>query len=209
MHCVNFTLTLFDASCYLIRSFNVETESENTEQKGKGKGMATKKAQKTFFAQKLGQVNQVLGKFENDLEKALNQIKKQREKSSKVIKKNLDEIIDKISGSDIYSKATEKTQDLSKEVRRIADDLVTKVKKIDLGKTQDVFGDVRENLDQLMNKLSQTEMVEQAKEKAATTRNQVLHILNVPTKTEVDSLVKKVGNLEKKIKVLSNRAEAA
>jgi len=169
----------------------------------------TQKVSKNYFTQKMGQVNQVLGKLEKDIEKALTQIKKQREKSSKVIKKNLDEVIDKISGSDIYSKASERTQGLSKEVRRLADELVGQVKKIDFSKTQDVFSDVRENVDQLVNKLGQAEFVEQAKDKAANTRNQVLHILNVPTKTEVDSLTKKVGNLEKKIKVLSNRAAEA
>lgn len=171
--------------------------------------MAKKTTNNNFFSQKFSQVNRVLTKLEAELEKALGQIKKQSDKSSKALKKNLDEIIDKLGASDIYSKASEKTEGLTKEVRRLADEVVAKVKKIDLTRTSDVLKDVRGNLDQLVQKLSQAELVEHAKEKAASTRNQVLHILNVPTKTEVDSLTKKVGNLEKKIKILSNRAEAA
>ncbi|EKD41429.1 MAG: hypothetical protein ACD_73C00723G0002 [uncultured bacterium] len=172
--------------------------------------MVTKKTQKNYFSQKLGKVNQVLGKLEGEIEKKLNQIKKQSEKSSKLIKKNFDEIVDKIGAAEIYSKASEKTEGLTKEVKKVADEIVAKIKKIDLSKTQDILNDVRTNIDQLVNKLSQAEVVEQAKEKAVSTRNQVLHILNVPTKTEVDSLTKKVGSLEKKIKVLSTKtAEAA
>ena len=57
-----------------------------------------------FLKERLSRINTVIGKLETEVEKAVGKFMKRGEKSSRVLKKNFDEIIEKISVSEIYSR---------------------------------------------------------------------------------------------------------
>ncbi|MDO8518725.1 MAG: phasin family protein [Deltaproteobacteria bacterium] len=159
-----------------------------------------------FFKERLNRINFVIGKLEAEVEKAVEKFMKRGEKSSRVLKKNFDEILEKISGSGIYSKATEKTEEITKELRRIADEVVSKVKGFDLKAANNLIREVRANVEDLVEKIQANDLVEKAKDKAITTRDQVLNVLRIPSQKEVDDLSRKVVSLEKKVKTLTKKA---
>ena len=66
--------------------------------------------------------------------------------------------------------------------------------------------EVREGIDQIVEKVQHLEIVEIAREKAVDTRKQVLNVLRIPSKDEVESLSRKIKGLEKKIENLSKQA---
>lgn len=159
-----------------------------------------------FLKERLTRINGVIGKLETEVEKAVEKFMKRGEKSSRVLKKNFDEIIGKISESGIYSKASEKTEEITKEIRRIADDIVSKLKNFDLKSTNNVIREIRENLEELVEKIQVNGFVEKAKDTAISTRDQVLNVLKIPSQKEVDLLSRKVVKLEKKVKTLTQKA---
>lgn len=159
-----------------------------------------------FFKERLAQVNRVIEKLEGEVEKAVSKLMKRSEKSSQLLKKNFDEIIEKISSSDLYSKATAKKDELQKEIRNLADDLVSKIKKFDLSVANPLLKEIRGNFDQIVEKLQKTDLVHVAKDKVLTTRDQMLNVLSIPSQREVSELSKKVTTLEKKVKVLTQKA---
>lgn len=166
-----------------------------------------KATQKKFLVQRIDQINKIITKFEGELEKAVSKFVKRGEKSSQVIKRNFDEIFEKISSTQLYSRASEKTEELTKELRRLADDVVGKLKSIDFKTANTLFKDVRNNVDQIVEKLQGIGFVELAKDKAVSTKNQVLHVLSIPSQQEVDKISRKVISLEKKIKTLSQKEQ--
>lgn len=163
----------------------------------------------TFIKDRLDQINKGLNKFEKEVEKTVEKIMKKGEKQSKIFKKSLDEVIDRIGGADFINTATDKTEELVKEARQLADDVVNRLKTIDLSAANTVLKDLRGNVDQLLEKVQHLEVVEIAKDKAENTRKQVFNVLKIPTVDDVNRLNKKLGNLEKKIKTISSRKKAA
>lgn len=162
--------------------------------------------QSRFFRQRLGKINKVIGKLEGEVEKAVERFMKQGEKSSRVLRKNFDDILGRIGASDIYSKATEKTEELTREARRLADEIVAKVKNFDLKKANTVLAEIRANIDEIVEKIQSNGFVEIAKDKAINTGKQVLTLLKIPSQDEVNQLSRKVTSLEKKIKTLTKQA---
>ncbi|MBX7148903.1 hypothetical protein K1X76_07425 [bacterium] len=168
--------------------------------------MAKRNIKTDFFKERLTQVNKVLEKLEGEVEKAVERLMKRGEKSSKVIRKNLDEVLNKLGGLDIYSKASEKKDELTAELKTLADDVVAKLKKFDLKAANTVLKEVRGNIDQIIDKLQDSNIVEFAKDKALSTKKQVLQVLSIPSQEEVDALNRKVVNLEKKLKTITKKA---
>ncbi len=169
---------------------------------------SSKKGNDAFLKGRISQINKVLGKFETEVEKAVNKFMKRGEKSSQVLRRNFDEILEKISSSDLYSRATEKKEELVREFRKLSDEVVAKVKKFDLRGAKSVLKEIRTSLDEFVAKLQNTEIVEKAKEQVVSTRNQLLSVLSIPSQKDVAELTQKVTRLEKKIKTLSDRAAA-
>ena len=170
--------------------------------------MAGKKQHNQFLKSRLNTINKVVGKFENEVEKALEKFVLKGEKSSQILRKNFDDIFDKISATPFYSKATEKTEEFSKELKKIADEVVDKLKNFDLNKALPVLKEVRANIDELVNKLQAMDFVEKAKKQAKKSKNQFLSVLSIPTQDDIEQLSRKVTSLEKKIKVLSHKKAA-
>ena len=168
----------------------------------------SKNAQGTFLKNRIGKVNSVLEKFEREVEKTVERIRVRGEKSSRVLRKNFDEVIGKISSSEFYAIAQEKTGEISKEIRQLADEVIEKVRSFDLRLGNGLFKDVRENVDQIVEKLQATELVEKAKENAVHTRDRMLHILSIPSRDDVTNLSRRVVSLEKKVSAISRKTPA-
>lgn len=174
--------------------------------------MAAKNTKKgldeTFLKGRIAKINKVIGKFETEVEKAVSKFMKRGEKSSQILRKNFDEIIDKISSSDIYSRANEKGEELVREFKKLADEVVEKVKDFDVRVAQPLLKEIRNSLDDFIQKLQNAEVVEIAKDKVVNTRNHLLSVLSIPTQHDVDELSQKVVRLEKKIKSISEKQAA-
>lgn len=166
----------------------------------------SKSPQGTFLTDRMGKVNSVLEKLEREVEKTVERIRQRGEKSSKVLKKNFDEVVERISSSEFYAIATEKTGEISKEIRQLADEVIEKVRSFDLRLGNGLFKDVRANVDQIVEKLQATELVEKAKDSAVHTRDRVLHILSIPSREDVTDLSRRVVSLEKKVQAISRKA---
>ncbi len=161
-----------------------------------------------FLKNRLTKINKVLGKLETEVEKTVSRFMKRGEKSSLVLKKQLDEVVEKISQSDIYSRANEKGEDLLREVRRLADDVISKLKNFDLTVAKPVLKDLRGNVEELFDKIQKAGFVEKAKDKVADTRDQLLTVLHIPSQKDVTQLAQKVSRLEKRIKNFGNKHAA-
>lgn len=167
-----------------------------------------KKKEQKFLKGRIAAINKVLGKFEAEVERAVSKFKKQGEKSSQVLRKNLDDIIEKISSSEIYSKANEGAEGVLKEVRRIADDVVGKMKNFDLRLGKPFVKEIRSNLEEALEKIQDNEFLDRAKGRAVKTKAKVFTLLSIPSQKEVNHLGDKVAKLEKKIKNLAEKTAA-
>lgn len=161
---------------------------------------------KTFTTQ-MERINKVIERLESEVEKTLGSFVQKGEESSRVLKKNFDEILEKISTTELYTMASEKTEGLQKEVRKLADEVVARLKNFDLRVASSIFSDVRVNVEQMIEKIQAAGILETAKAKANDTKNQVLHALNIPSLEEVSRLDRKLTSLERKINTLSRTAK--
>ena len=170
----------------------------------------TKLTQKDFLKLRLDNINNILGRFEKEVEGIFKKLVRQGEKSSRDLRKNFDDVIKKVRKTGIYAKAQEKTEDFEKEVRKLADDVVGRVKNLELGQglfsAKKIFKDVRKSFNAFVHKIEKADFVEQAKEKAESTRNDILSFLSIPSQNEVERLEKKIVSLEKRIQNLANKA---
>lgn len=180
--------------------------------------MAAKKSKKTqveashkdFLKLRIDNINNILGRLEKEVEGIFKKLVRQGEKSSRELRKNFDDIFKKVRKTDIYTKAQEKTEDIEKEVRKLADDVVSRVKNLELGQglfsAKKIFKDVRKSFESFVSKIEKADFVGQAKEKAESTRNEILSFLSIPSQNEVERLEKKIVSLEKRIQSLSHKA---
>lgn len=156
-----------------------------------------------FIKTRLKRVNTTLTKLEKEVERAVQLFRKKGEKSSQVIKKNIDEIIDKVGATDIYSKASEKSEEFQFELRKLADDVMERLKSFELEKAKPALEELKSTFTQIADKFQASDILDLAVEKAQESRNQVYQVLRIPTQDEVVSIQKKLKNLEKKVKTLS------
>lgn len=115
--------------------------------------------------------------------------------------KNLDEIMDSIGAADIKNRAVEKTDELTKEMKK----LVKNFKKLDLNNLAEnpVIENIMDNVNAAISRVQDLEVIEYAKEKVTDTKNQFFTLLNIPSQVDVDNLTRKLVALEKKIKTIS------
>lgn len=101
---------------------------------------------------------------------------------------------------DLKTKAVDMRKEWSKEFKN----MVKNIKKIDLNLADNaVVESVRENFSSALSRVQDLEVLEFAKEKAQTTKNQVFQFLNIPSQSDVKDLTRKLVNLEKKVKSMN------
>lgn len=179
--------------------------------------MATKKtkkvkpvANKDFLKLRLDNINNILGRFEKEVEGIFKKLVRQGEKSSRELRRNFDDVFKRVRKTDIYTKAQERTEDFEKEVKKLADDVVHRVKNFELGhglfSAKKIIKDVRKTFESFVTRIEKGDIVLQAKKKAESTRNDILSFLSIPSQNEVERLEKKIVSLEKRIQNLANKA---
>lgn len=106
--------------------------------------------------------------------------------------------------------ANETRGEVEREVRRLADDMISLVKEIEtipgrLG-VENVYRDARNNLLTLVDQLTDSGFIHRAKATLKQTRKEILTLLSIPTQDEVEKLEKKIVSLEKRLSTLSRKA---
>jgi polyhydroxyalkanoate synthesis regulator phasin len=162
------------------------------------------------IVQGLEQINLVINRLENEVEGLVKKIVKQGERSRRELRRNFDDLLSKIRGGEFFAIATETRDDVEREVRRLAEDIVGLVKEIELIPArldvQGVYREARRNLLTLVDQLSDNGFVQRAKATLFQTRKEVLSLLSIPTQDEVEKLERKIVSLEKRLSNLSRKA---
>ncbi|MFO1518629.1 MAG: hypothetical protein U1F57_03030 [bacterium] len=165
---------------------------------------------KDFLKSRLDKINTVLNRVEGEVESLVKRLVRQGERSSRDLRRQFDEVLKKIKKNDLYTKAQEKTGDLEREFRRLADDVVSKVKGLEIGPSgftaKKLIKDARKSLDGFVNLVEKSDLLSLAKNKAESTRNEILSFFSIPSQTDVEKLEKKIQSLEKRLVNLSSRA---
>lgn len=165
---------------------------------------------KQRIAAKVDQINRVIGRLENEVEGLVKKIVKSGERSRKELVKNFEDLLSRIGATDLVAFANETRDDVEREIRRLAEDIVDVVKEIekipgrlDLG---GVFQDVRRSFGDIVSQLNDSGLIQRAKETVLKTRKEVLGLLSIPTHDEVVKLERKIVNLEKRLNNIHRRA---
>lgn len=163
-----------------------------------------------FLRSRFNKLDRIIGKIETEFEGLFKKLIRQGEKSSKELKRNFDDVLSRLKKSNFYHRAKVKRGNLEKEIHRLSEDILSKVRGLELGPShfsgKKLLKDGRKNLDLFINKLEKTGVVSLAKNTAGNTRDGVLSLLHIPSQSEVVKLERKIGSLEKKVHVLSKKA---
>jgi len=165
---------------------------------------------KRQIAHRVGQINRVINRLESEVEGLVKKIVKQGERSRIELRKNFDDLLGKLNPSDLIAFASETRDDLEREVRRLAEEIVDAVKEIELLPHRLEVGtlikDMRRGVGDVVDQLNESGFVQLAKETVLKTRKGVLSLFSIPTQDEVVKLERKIVNLEKRLSNLSRRA---
>jgi len=121
--------------------------------------------------------------------------------------KNFD-IFDRVGAAEFKSYAKQKRDEVTKEFKKVSKDFVDNVKTLDLKFVDaDVLENIKDNINNAITRVQDLEVLETAKEKVSDARNQMFTILNIPSQNEVNSLIRKVATLEKKVNALKKHTK--
>ena len=153
----------------------------------------------------------LLNRLESEAEKIVTRVTDLMNQSSRDLKGRVQDLIDRVNLDGFYSVASEKKDELQKEIRRIAEDIIDRAKEIEFlpieGFNRDKFiTEAKKNLTDLITKINESEFLAKAFESADKTKDHVLSLLSIPSVREIDKLSKKIKNLETKINTLSKKA---
>lgn len=179
-----------------------------------GKKNKTKQARaevtaQKYFAVRLSKVNNVINRFEKEVEKAVKRVTAQGKKSSESVIKIFDEVVSSLGANDLRSKAIEKKDEVISEIRRLSDEIVDSIREFEFNFDASFFNRVRQILLDSVRTLQNSEILEIAKGKVTDGKNQIFSYLQIASQAEVDSLSRKVISLEKKLKVVSKQSGQA
>ena len=183
--------------------------AKKTPQK-KASSPKTSAGSQDFIKTSFNQINGVLNRFESEVELLLKNIVKRGELSSRELRKNFDQLLLKIKKNKLYNKAQSRTLDLEKEVAKLADDLVSRFKNIEVYKgslnSNKILKDARVKLDSFVGHLEKSALLSKAIHSAKNSRASLLSALKIPSQGEVEKLERKISTLEKRLQTLSQKA---
>lgn len=158
----------------------------------------------------LVQINRVIGRFEGEVEILVKKIVKQGERSRKDLRKNFDVLIGKIRADKLIALTRDSRDELEKDVKRLAEDVLGTIKEVEAlinhEKFTDLFADARDGFSNLVELFAENGLVVQAKQTMLKTRKEILGLLSIPTQGEVEKLERKIVILEKRLSNLARRA---
>lgn len=165
---------------------------------------------KHAITQKFEEINRVVNRLESEVEVLFKKIVKKGERSSRELRRSFDDLISWAKSGDLLSRASEKRDDVEREMRRLAEDVINTVKEIELipGRVNlsGVFQEARKNLGNLVEQIGDNDLVQKAKLTLGQTKKEILSLLSIPTQDEVVKLEKKIVSLEKRLSHLTRKA---
>jgi polyhydroxyalkanoate synthesis regulator phasin len=155
-------------------------------------------------------VNRVINRLEDEVESLVKRLVKQGERSRKDLKKNFDDILKKVRAGKIMARANETREEIEKDVRRVAEEVLGTVKDVESiinrEKMAGILSNARDSMENLVEVLRENGLVLQAKQTVANTRREVLGFFSIPTQGDVEKLERKIVNLEKRLSNLTRKA---
>ncbi|MFO1463448.1 MAG: hypothetical protein U1F66_06695 [bacterium] len=168
------------------------------------------KQAKQTITQKFEDINRVVTRLESELEVLFKKIVKKGERSSKELRRSFDDMLAWVKSGELISLAAEKRDEVEREVKRLAEEVVASVKEIELipGKVnvKGLFRDVRKNVEGIVEQLGESDLIQRAKQGLGQTKKEILGILSIPTQDEVVKLERKIVSLEKRLSNLTRKA---
>lgn len=165
---------------------------------------------KKKITERIENINRVVNRLESEVEGLFKKIVKKGERSRRELRKSFDELFAWLKKGELFALATEKSGDVEREVRRLAEDVIHSVKEIELlpGRVNftEIFQDARKNLGHLVENFGDNDLVQRAKQTLNQTKKELLSLLSIPTQDEVVKLEKKIVSLEKRLSTLSRKA---
>ncbi|HKY64409.1 MAG TPA: hypothetical protein VJR29_13440 [bacterium] len=165
---------------------------------------------KKKITERIENINRVVNRLEGEVEVLFKKIVKKGERSRRELRRSFDDLFAWVKKGDLVALATEKRDDVERELRRLAEDVIQSVKEIELvpGKVNfaEIFDDARKNLGHLVENLGDNDLVQRAKQTLNQTKKELLSLLSIPTQEEVVKLEKKIVSLEKRLSTLSRKA---
>jgi Mg2+ and Co2+ transporter CorA len=165
---------------------------------------------KKKITQRIDNINRVVNRLEGEVEGLFKKIVKKGERSRRELRRSFDDLFSWLKKGDLLALATETRDDVEREVRRLADDVIQSVKEIELLPTRanftEVFQSARKNLGSLVENLGDNDLVQRAKSTLNQTKKDLLSLLSIPTQDEVVKLERKIVSLEKRLSTLSRKA---
>jgi len=174
------------------------------------KGLSKVEQAKQKIHEQLESVNRIVNRLEGEVEVLFKKIVKKGERSSRELRKNFEGLLSWLKSGDLITLASEKREDVEREVRRLAEDVIKSMKEVELIPSRvdfsGAFREVRKNFGNLVDHLSDNDFVHRAKLTLGQTKKELLAILSIPTQEEVVKLEKKIVSLEKRLSNLSRKA---
>lgn len=157
------------------------------------------------------QFSNILLKIEDEAEKIFKKIIQRTERSSRDLKRNLDDLLARVRTNGLYTVAHETRAEFEREIKRLAEDLTNRVRDIEIlpltGINRDkLISDAKKNLEDLVGRITSSDLVAKARNQAEKSKSQVLSFLSIPNQDEVERLNRKISSLEKRINTLSRKA---
>jgi len=185
-------------------------KSKNKKKTLKLNKVPTVKNAKQAFAQKFEDINRVVNRLESELEVLFKKIVKKGERSSKELRRSFDDLLSWVKAGDILSLAAETRDEVEREVKRLAEEVIHSVREIELIPNKVNFKglvkDVRKNVGNIVDHLGDNDLVQKARLTLGQTKKEILGILSIPTQEEVVKLERKIVSLEKRLSNLSRKA---
>lgn len=165
---------------------------------------------KHAIAQKFEDINRVVNRLESEVEVLFKKIVKKGERSGRELRRSFDDLLAWVKSGDLVSLASEKREDVEREVRRLAEEVISSVKEVELLSRKvnlgGVFKQVRKNLGNIVEQIGDNDLVQKARVTLGQTKKELLGILSIPTQDEVVKLEKKIVSLEKRLSHLTRKA---
>ncbi len=150
------------------------------------------------IGKRIDQINGVINRLEREVEGLVKRIVRQGERSRKDLRKNFDDLLSKIRSNDWIAFASETRDDVEREIRRVAEEIVDVVKEVELIPSRldvaSLVHDMRRGLGDIVDHLNESGFIQRAKETVLKTRKEVLNLLSIPTHDEVVKLERKIVN---------------
>ena len=162
-------------------------------------------------AVKFDGLTEIINKVEVEAEKIARRIREIAEDASTELISSVEDMMAKVRANGIYNVAADKKEDLEREIRRLAEDIVDRAKDVELipfnlANRDKIITEAKRNLEELRDRLNASEWVARARVSASNTKDQFLSILSIPSQGELVKLQKKISNLEKRVNTLNKKA---